>query len=359
MSPPRKSPRPAAPRHARAPDPDDPAPPDVPHAVLGASPGALGISSGIVRAFDQALARYASRPGVTGIDIGQKLTDGVPDDAAGLVVRIHMREKRPRGTLGRGELIPVRLAGVRTDVVQCAYVEEAIGLAPPDSAPDDEPPTDETIATRAHRIDPVRPGVSIGHVDGSAGTLGMVVLDRATGAPCLLSAAHVLRAGRRPRPGDLIVQPGPADGGGAGDEIAQLLRFNLLLDAAIARALPARALDDAQLATGARIGTARLPRIGERLIKSGRGTGVTEAEVDGIGTYGGVHPAMHLRPVTGAAHLPISAYGDSGAAWYDPASLAGVGLQVRGPTVPSRETNFAIAAMLVVVVERLGVVVTG
>ncbi len=316
------------------------------HPVLGVAPVTLGLTPDAVHAFDLALARYLTRPDVTGIDIGQKLVQGAVDPKAGIVVRIHVREKRPLHALAAGERIPARLAGIRTDVVESAYTPQA-ALRP-------EPPA-TGVTARARRVDPVQPGVSIGHVDGTAGTFGLLVADRVTGAPCLLSAAHVLRVGRRPRPGDPIVQPGPADGGGAGDEIAGLLRFNLLLDAAIARLSPARTFAERQFETGVTLTSARGPRLGERLVKSGRGTGVTAAVVSGIGTFGGVYPAMHLRAPAPGDATPIAASGDSGAVWYDPTTLAAVGLHVRGPTVPSRATNFAVAAILPVVLERLDI----
>jgi endonuclease G len=49
------------------------------------------------------------------------------------------------------------------------------------------------IGTRKQRLDPMQPGVSIGHGDITAGTFGAVVYDRKTGAPCILSNWHVLR----------------------------------------------------------------------------------------------------------------------------------------------------------------------
>ncbi|MHA7775957.1 DNA/RNA non-specific endonuclease [Roseibium sp. M-1] len=60
------------------------------------------------------------------------------------------------------------------------------------------------------RLDPVVPGASISHMDGSAGTIGLIVFDEETGSPCVLSNWHVLH-GNTGEIGDPIVQPGPHD----------------------------------------------------------------------------------------------------------------------------------------------------
>jgi len=77
---------------------------------------------------------------------------------------------------------------------------------------------------------PARPGVSIGHYRVTAGTLGAVVRDRATGRSLILSNNHILANGTngfdgRAKKGDPIYQPGPYDGGGEQDRIATLYRW--------------------------------------------------------------------------------------------------------------------------------------
>ncbi|WP_418275190.1 hypothetical protein ACNHYB_09980 [Isoptericola jiangsuensis] len=86
---------------------------------------------------------------------------------------------------------------------------------------DRRPPVATALAAgETDRVRPLRPGVSIAHVDVTAGTLGgFVVADPArTGGPDLpggadalyaLSNRHVLDGA----PGDGVLQPGPADGG--------------------------------------------------------------------------------------------------------------------------------------------------
>jgi len=94
------------------------------------------------------------------------------------------------------------------------------------------------------RMRPARSGISIGHEDITAGTLGGLVRDRESGDTVILSNNHVLANSNNGAAGDAILQPGPADGGTLpADQIASLTRFveidfapgaENLVDAAIA-----------------------------------------------------------------------------------------------------------------------------
>jgi hypothetical protein len=73
---------------------------------------------------------------------------------------------------------------------------------------------------------PARSGISIGHFDITAGTLGGLVRDRETGSVVILSNNHVLANSNDGTVGDPIIQPGSADGGtDPADRIASLTRF--------------------------------------------------------------------------------------------------------------------------------------
>jgi hypothetical protein len=73
---------------------------------------------------------------------------------------------------------------------------------------------------------PAPSGISIGHVDITAGTLGGLVRDRQSGAAVILSNNHVMADSNDAAIGDSILQPGPADGGSdPQDRIARLTRF--------------------------------------------------------------------------------------------------------------------------------------
>jgi hypothetical protein len=79
---------------------------------------------------------------------------------------------------------------------------------------------------RTDRFRPAPGGVSIGHYQITAGTLGTVVRDRATGERLILSNNHVLANSNNAQIGDPILQPGPYDGGKQPDDvIGHLMRF--------------------------------------------------------------------------------------------------------------------------------------
>lgn len=135
------------------------------------------------------------------------------------------------------------------------------------------------------RVRPLRPGVSIAHVDVTAGTLGAFVL--VGGVLHALSNYHVLAGSPAARPGDVVVQPGPADGGSAPrDRVGELAAVvpltageTALVDAAVAR------LDetdvDATYPVG-RITTTARALGGEVVGKIGRTTSVTAGRVTAI-----------------------------------------------------------------------------
>jgi hypothetical protein len=136
---------------------------------------------------------------------------------------------------------------------------------------------------------PLRPGISIGHVGVTAGTLGAFVTraSPADGELYALSNYHVLAGSPEARPGDLVLQPGPADGGLApGDRIgalAQVARLDPLepayTDAAIARL--DRVPVDFEYPVGRVVKTARALG-GEIVGKVGRTTSVTRGRVTAI-----------------------------------------------------------------------------
>ncbi len=73
---------------------------------------------------------------------------------------------------------------------------------------------------------PARSGISIGHIDITAGTLGGLVVDNFTGETVILSNNHVMANSNQATIGDPVLQPGPVDGGTfPGDHIANLTRF--------------------------------------------------------------------------------------------------------------------------------------
>ncbi|MCC2334074.1 S1 family peptidase [Cellulomonas wangsupingiae] len=135
------------------------------------------------------------------------------------------------------------------------------------------------------RVRPLRPGVSIAHVDVSAGTLGAFVL--VGGALHVLSNYHVLAGSPAARPGDLVLQPGPADGGYAPrDRVGTLAAVAPLTPGTTATVDAAVALlddtdVDARYPVGYITRTAQAVG-GETVGKIGRTTSVTAGRVTAI-----------------------------------------------------------------------------
>jgi hypothetical protein len=76
------------------------------------------------------------------------------------------------------------------------------------------------------KMRPAKSGISIGHIDITAGTLGGLVRDSQSGKTVILSNNHVLANSNGGAAGDSILQPGPHDGGtDPADRIATLTRF--------------------------------------------------------------------------------------------------------------------------------------
>jgi hypothetical protein len=73
---------------------------------------------------------------------------------------------------------------------------------------------------------PAPSGISIGHFNITAGTLGCLVNDNTDGSLCILSNNHVLADGNSASIGDATIQPGDEDGGASpADDIGTLKRF--------------------------------------------------------------------------------------------------------------------------------------
>lgn len=138
---------------------------------------------------------------------------------------------------------------------------------------------------------PLRPGVSIGHVGVTAGTLGAFVTRTGAGSGngelYALSNYHVLAGSPQARPGDVVLQPGPADGGLApGDRIGELTQVvdlesvdSTCTDAALARL--DRIPVDLEYPVGRVVKTARALG-GELVGKVGRTTAITHGRVTAI-----------------------------------------------------------------------------
>src|SRR5438094_922331 len=248
-------------------------------------------------------AAIFARANVVGVGIGNKMIRGRETDEPCIVVFVEA--KRPEAQLRHRDVVPKAFGAVRTDVVETGRFHAGGSKQAMD-------------LERTKRIRPAPGGVSIGHVQITAGTLGL--LARRHGRPVILSNNHVLANQNAGHVGDSILQPGPADGGRLQDTIARLVDFvpiqfkepqpgpiarflarlfgpllraagwslkrlpsggSNLVDAAVAEPIESRLVAPEILGIGRVRGT-KEPDIGLRVRKSGRTTGVTAGRITAI-----------------------------------------------------------------------------
>ncbi len=304
-------------------------------------------------AFAHALDAFGERPEVTGIDIGFRWLNGRA--TRDRTVRIHVTEKRALGDVPPAERFPLEVKGVRLDVVEGPYRIQRL----------------ERGGGNRRRFDRALAGISAGTIGISTGTIGAIVIDRATGTPGILSNWHIL-VGADGAPGGEIVQPGPCDGGASpADRIAEAGPSVLGEDGDAAVGWLTGERDWLPFVYGVdlMLEGARYCRLGETLAKSGRSTGVTEAQVDGEGIYF-FHYAegaegsrrvgirgFRLSPPNPSplGNAALASAGDSGATWFDRRTRMAVGLHVAGAAGADPRQEHAIACHMPTVLDRLGV----
>lgn len=261
------------------------------------------------------LARRVPTAGnVEGVGYGAKTVDNHP--TAETALRVYVRTKLPRHQLSNSELVPAQVNGCVTDVI---------------------PVGDIVVHAR-----PVRCGVSIGHRDITAGTLGCLLRLEGDEQTYLLSNNHVLANVNQAALGDPILEPGPADGGVS--PIAALAAFETiklwgpanLIDAAVARLLdPGEVLPEIEV-----IGPVHNPPVDTALYQSVRKHGRTTRHTVGVVMDLSADLWVRVLPqqlawfedqlaVQGAGG-DFSQPGDSGSLVVDAVSRAPVGLLFAG-----------------------------
>ena len=148
------------------------------------------------------LQRLLSRPNVVACGIGFKITSDGPTDEIAVVVSVS--QKLPIAQLAESDLVPKQIGGVKTDVVETGAFRALQG------------PRDCWRPV-------IPPGVSLGHINVSAGTFGCLV--RRGNELFILSNNHVLANVNQCKPGDPILQPGRYDGGAPQDRVATLAEY--------------------------------------------------------------------------------------------------------------------------------------
>lgn len=328
---------------------------------MGHDPARTTVERAIQRLGD-VRAEWHRQPGVTAVDVGFKITEGVLTEEVAL--RVHVERKIPVEELPESRRLNIsgspakRVGSYPIDVIEATYGvfrNEPIGAVP--TARGQLAPDDGGVVDRRAVLRPLVGGISCGNPRIGSGTIGAVVFHRRTGTPMILSNWHVLAGHPSAVPGEPIVQPGPTDGGGPGDEVARLSAMVLdsRMDAAVAEIDRGIIADRELLGLGTITGT-EPARLGAQVVKSGRTTSLTRGIVDGVSlsTTISYHPGVVQtfvdqirivpRPPWPARGDEISSGGDSGSVWLDEASNRAIGLHVAGEDDPTVRAEHAVAS---------------
>jgi endonuclease G, mitochondrial len=316
-------------------------------------------SDSLVKALKGERQKLAALAGVVGVDRGYRYRGGKRLDEVCLRVFLD-GPKVPQSQLGLGKNVATLLGRPAADV-------DVIDLTNLDFPRQGLPPR-LASPLALERLNPIQPGISVSHLGQGSGTLGLIVYRNATGERAVLSCAHVI-AGQFARRNDPIFQPGVLDGGEPDfDGIGYLEDWFVDEDgdAAIAVLNRSRMVALEQLSTEREVAAAGPVELGDLVEKSGRGSGLTQGLVDGIGLYQMNLAGFSQMWISGFRLVPrgsasgvVSSAGDSGAVWYRSNGIVqGVGLHIDGE--PARvngqgHPEYAIACHLPKVLERLDV----
>jgi hypothetical protein len=168
-----------------------------------------------------------ARPGVSGVDIGEKVSHG--EDTGELGILVFVDRKKPLAELPPDQVIPPDIEGVKTDVQELRIeLQSARQLLVPGRQVDRAayPTLSGGISMGPARS--IRKGPPDVAEEGNyifVGTLGALVRDLATGAAMALTNFHVACVDDSWSVGDRMVQPGRVDGGNeTNDQFGSLTR---------------------------------------------------------------------------------------------------------------------------------------
>ncbi len=309
---------------------------------------------------------------VHAMGIGNKISAG--NESSEKCVRIYVVQKLPLSLLSPRDVIPETIDGVLTDVIE-AEPAFAFTTQKKTAAKATTQNAIDCSQQRKQRQRPIIGGISSGHRDITAGTLGCFC--RSTNvsddpsAVFIISNNHVYANVNAALVGDPLYQPGPTDGGSLSDYFAKLHRFVPIkmggtqanrVDAAIGSILPSIDHRAEICQIGAISGTIAAQEDME-IRKHGRTTGYTEGYIDDI-SYDALVGMDHndsnvialfenqLRIVSSSAQ-PIGLGGDSGAAVVHRTQNKVVGLYFAGPS----SGTYGIANRIQDVINELEVVI--
>ncbi len=296
----------------------------------------FGFSDDLINAYNIALNQYKNNTNVFLVDIGCKYKDKKRLEE--LCIRIHSEQKIEEP--------------IKNELFQFIDYKNY-----------GRQNTNRILPVNSQRIKfrkVIQPGISIGY--SNSGTLGLICFDKLNSSkPCILTAGHVIKGSV----GAIVTQPGRGIDRGHPKYhgFANILRFDNNGDAAIASLNGRRSYKLEQFETGNTIKALRAVRVGDILTKSGRTTGLTDALVDGIGTFlQRSHSqrkeisGFRLVPLDGQDReiVEISNSGDSGAVWFDNNTNEGIGLHIAGENSSYKAyLEFAFAQHLPDIFEKL------
>jgi hypothetical protein len=164
----------------------------------------MSAEADVLKIKEQNKEALLAKANVVGVGTGYKKAAG--KDTAELCVIALVSRKKPLAALSADALIPVELDGVLTDVIEIGFPRAQ--------------------QARTDKCRPAPGGVSIGHYQITAGTLGCIVRDLTTKQRLILSNNHVLANVNAAQLGDAILQQGAIDGGDVNTcTIAHLERY--------------------------------------------------------------------------------------------------------------------------------------
>lgn len=292
---------------------------------------------------------FFAKANVVAVGIGFKYIGSKKTNELSIVVSVS--RKVAKNDLAKQDLVPEKIDDIKTDVVETGLIR-AITYDP------------------TEKFRPAPGGVSIGHKDVTAGTLGITVLHQESsphepdesycsifgfalvwpiskgievGKVYILSNNHVLANSNKAELGDPIYQPGPYDGGGPNDTIALLssfipIKFNgepNKVDCALAE--PVNLSDVAEweiLEIGKISGTAEA-QLGMNVRKYGRTTQLTIDQIIQIhATADVIYPDGQIARFEDQIFTGImSSGGDSGSLLVEQYGQRAVGLLFAGSSV--------------------------
>jgi endonuclease G len=266
-------------------------------------------------------ATYLAQPNINSVGIGYKNAhEGDTSERVCVQFTVDSKAQPEQLESLRTRMIPPQVIVdghvVPTDVIERRFAPSYLVY----------PELEALKSQRKERQEVLRPGLSVSHPSGTAGTIGALVYDRETGSPMILSNWHVLNTPSG-RIGDEIVQPGPADDNRVTLNGAGHLRRSFrgpAGDCAVA-SIEGRAADPKPVDVNAvprRLGKAEL---GDVVVKSGRTTDVTYGVVTRIEVQTKIHYGDEVCTIGGfeigvwSKRKPkggeVSMGGDSGSAW--------------------------------------------